>query len=64
MNTERPVTVRAGTNTVLGLDPDALMRVPALLAEAPPRTDPPPLWDGFAGARAAVEIESVLGIAE
>ena len=38
-NTERPVTVRAGTNTLLGLDPERIAEIPALLgaaaAEAP-----------------------------
>jgi UDP-N-acetylglucosamine 2-epimerase (non-hydrolysing) len=54
-NTERPVTVRAGTNTVLGLDPAAIAQIPAALAErssdAP--TEPPPLWDGHAAGRIA-----------
>ncbi len=31
-NTERPVTVRAGTNTLLGLDPAAIAGIPAALA--------------------------------
>jgi UDP-N-acetylglucosamine 2-epimerase (non-hydrolysing) len=53
-NTERPVTVRAGTNTVLGLDPAAIAQIPAALAKrgvAP--TEPPPLWDGHAAERVA-----------
>jgi UDP-N-acetylglucosamine 2-epimerase (non-hydrolysing) len=53
-NTERPVTVTSGTNTLLGLDPTAISRIPALLAEgakAPP--GPPPLWDGRAAERIA-----------
>ncbi len=53
-NTERPVTVRAGTNTLLGLDPAAIATIPATLAA---RTDapsqPPPLWDGHAAERIA-----------
>ncbi len=38
-NTERPVTIRAGTNTLLGLDPAAIATIPAALSqhpEAPP----------------------------
>ena len=31
-NTERPVTIRAGTNTLLGLDPARIREIPALLA--------------------------------
>jgi UDP-N-acetylglucosamine 2-epimerase (non-hydrolysing) len=53
-NTERPVTVRAGTNTLLGLDPAAIASIPAALAaldsQAP---SPPPLWDGRAAERIA-----------
>ena len=33
-NTERPVTIRAGTNTLLGLDPAAIATIPAALADA------------------------------
>jgi UDP-N-acetylglucosamine 2-epimerase (non-hydrolysing) len=53
-NTERPVTVRAGTNTLLGLAPDRISQIPAALrqrsAAAP---SPPPMWDGQAAQRAA-----------
>jgi UDP-N-acetylglucosamine 2-epimerase (non-hydrolysing) len=53
-NTERPVTVDLGTNTLLGLDPGAISEIPAALADrdpAPP--EPPPLWDGHAAERIA-----------
>ena len=36
-NTERPVTVRAGTNTLLGLAPERIAEIPALLAARPAR---------------------------
>ncbi len=53
-NTERPVTVRAGTNTLLGLDPAAIAEIPSLLAESPKAPQaPPPLWDGKAAERIA-----------
>ena len=53
-NTERPVTIRAGTNTLLGLDPAAIAGIPAALADRPAeRPDPPPLWDGHAAERIA-----------
>jgi UDP-N-acetylglucosamine 2-epimerase (non-hydrolysing) len=53
-NTERPVTVRAGTNTLLGLDPAAIAGIPAALASRDAaRSAPPPLWDGHAAERIA-----------
>jgi len=53
-NTERPVTVRLGTNTLLGLDPAAIAGIPAALEtglDAGPQ--PLPLWDGQAAPRIA-----------
>jgi len=53
-NTERPVTIRAGTNTLLGLDPAAIAAIPAALGErASAPAEPPPLWDGHAAERIA-----------
>jgi UDP-N-acetylglucosamine 2-epimerase (non-hydrolysing) len=53
-NTERPVTARDGTNTVLGLEPERIAEIPALLgAGAGTGGDPPPLWDGRAAERVA-----------
>ena len=59
-NTERPVTVSHGTNIVLGLDPDRLAAIPDYL-DLPLRDITPPLWDGYAGVRAADEVEHELG---
>ena len=55
-NTERPVTVTHGTNTLLGLDPARISEIPELLARHRAGVVPP-LWDGLAGRRAAHEIE-------
>jgi UDP-N-acetylglucosamine 2-epimerase (non-hydrolysing) len=53
-NTERPITVEVGTNTLLGLDPSAISRIPEMLAERPSKPpEPPPLWDGRASERIA-----------
>jgi UDP-N-acetylglucosamine 2-epimerase (non-hydrolysing) len=53
-NTERPVTIRAGTNTLLGLDPAAIAGIPeALTAPRRANPEPPPLWDGKAAERIA-----------
>jgi UDP-N-acetylglucosamine 2-epimerase (non-hydrolysing) len=53
-NTERPITITAGTNTLLGLDPTAISKIPAALSQRPASTpEPPPLWDGKAAERIA-----------
>jgi UDP-N-acetylglucosamine 2-epimerase (non-hydrolysing) len=58
-NTERPVTIELGTNTLLGLEPDRLREIPSLLANPKPG-EIPPLWDGRAGERAADAVERLL----
>jgi UDP-N-acetylglucosamine 2-epimerase (non-hydrolysing) len=62
-NTERPVTITQGTNTLLGLSPDRIADVPGLLTGAAPLRRPP-LWDGAAGVRAAAAIAAALGVEE
>jgi UDP-N-acetylglucosamine 2-epimerase (non-hydrolysing) len=53
-NTERPITLSAGTNTLLGLDPAAIAQIPLALAQRPTSPpEPPPLWDGHAAERIA-----------
>ena len=52
-NTERPVTIRAGTNTLLGLDPDRIGEIPDLLGRRGDPPEPPPKWDGKAAERVA-----------
>jgi UDP-N-acetylglucosamine 2-epimerase (non-hydrolysing) len=57
--TERPITVELGTNTVLGLDPQRIAEIPALLAQTrAPSTIP--LWDGHAGERSADAVAQYL----
>ncbi|HSI81888.1 MAG TPA: UDP-N-acetylglucosamine 2-epimerase (non-hydrolyzing) [Solirubrobacterales bacterium] len=63
-NTERPVTVRAGTNTLLGLRPERIAEIPSLLAAGRPgaggedeNPQRPRLWDGRAAERVADVIE-------
>jgi len=61
-NTERPVTISAGTNTLLGLDPAAIATIPAALAaRGEPPAQPPPLWDGHAAERIAEVVAAELG---
>jgi UDP-N-acetylglucosamine 2-epimerase (non-hydrolysing) len=53
-NTERPITITAGTNTLLGLDPAAIATIPEALTKSPANPPkPPPLWDGQASERIA-----------
>lgn len=58
--TERPVTVTEGTNTLVGLDPAALARLPSLLDGQPAPRRPPRGWDGSAGARIAAVLAAEL----
>jgi len=53
-NTERPITVEMGTNTLVGTDPAAIRREAlAAISGAKPAPARPPLWDGKAGERIA-----------
>jgi len=51
-NTERPITCELGTNTLLGLAPERIREVPALLVDGGRRRAAvPPGWDGAAAER-------------
>jgi UDP-N-acetylglucosamine 2-epimerase (non-hydrolysing) len=50
-NTERPVTITHGTNTLIGDAPAALLGI--AVATHPPTPCAIPLWDGHAAERAA-----------
>jgi UDP-N-acetylglucosamine 2-epimerase (non-hydrolysing) len=56
--TERPVTVRVGTNHLLGLDPGNIDQILSHLAKPEAATKPPALWDGHAAERVADILES------
>jgi UDP-N-acetylglucosamine 2-epimerase (non-hydrolysing) len=58
--TERPVTVELGTNTVLGVDPESIRAIPAMLEREDRSPAEIPLWDGRAGIRAAEVITRFL----
>lgn len=61
-NTERPVTIKRGTNRLVGTDPQKITgSVKAILAGKWRNGDRPPLWDGRAGERIADTIESWAG---
>ena len=60
-NTERPITVEEGTNTVIGRDRKAAMRlVDEILAGGGKRGRAPQLWDGCAAERIAEHLASWL----
>jgi UDP-N-acetylglucosamine 2-epimerase (non-hydrolysing) len=51
-NTERPVTVSAGTNVLVGRDPEKLRsELSRVLTGKAKKGTIPPLWDGHAGER-------------
>jgi UDP-N-acetylglucosamine 2-epimerase (non-hydrolysing) len=53
-STERPVTVKLGTNTLVGIEPEAALKaVQRVLSNPPPSHTVPPLWDGKAAERIA-----------
>lgn len=61
-STERPITIERGTNTLVGVDPQALREAAraALAADPPERPPHIPHWDGEAGPRAAEAVVSFL----
>lgn len=53
-NTERPITIKLGTNCLVGKDPERLrVRAQQILAGERKQGTKPPLWDGYAGRRIA-----------
>jgi UDP-N-acetylglucosamine 2-epimerase (non-hydrolysing) len=53
-NTERPITISEGTNTLVGVDPDRILRAAGkALADCRTGTRTPALWDGRASERIA-----------
>lgn len=56
-NTERPITIRQGSNQLAGTDPDAIeAAVGAVIEGRFQPKDPPSLWDGRAAERIVEEI--------
>ena len=55
-NTERPITVTEGTNTVVGRDPDTIVAAALDRLENGWPKQSPALWDGKAGERCAAAI--------
>jgi UDP-N-acetylglucosamine 2-epimerase (non-hydrolysing) len=63
-NTERPITIEQGTNTLVGRDRDAILRgVADILQGGGKRGRIPELWDGHAAERIAADLWQWLGAA-
>ncbi|HSV52383.1 MAG TPA: UDP-N-acetylglucosamine 2-epimerase (non-hydrolyzing) [Burkholderiaceae bacterium] len=61
-NTERPITIEQGTNTLVGRDRDAILRgVDEVLAGKGKHGRVPELWDGRAAERIAADLWQWLG---
>jgi UDP-N-acetylglucosamine 2-epimerase (non-hydrolysing) len=61
-NTERPITIEQGTNTMVGRDRDAILHnVDEILAGRGKRGRVPELWDGHAAERIALDLQRWLG---
>jgi len=64
-NTERPITVEQGTNTLVGRDlARALACVDAIVAGGGKRGRTPELWDGHAADRIAADLSAWLGLSD
>ena len=64
-NTERPVTVSEGTNTIVGGDPEKIVNeARRILAGQGKKGRVPHLWDGRAAARIVDVLEQDLGVEE
>jgi UDP-N-acetylglucosamine 2-epimerase (non-hydrolysing) len=60
-NTERPITISEGTNTLIGADPARILPVvEEILRDGGKRGRKPALWDGKAAERIAAEAEAFL----
>jgi UDP-N-acetylglucosamine 2-epimerase (non-hydrolysing) len=60
-NTERPITVAEGTNTIVGTDPDRILAVfRDVLSTGGKRGRVPPLWDGKSATRIAEILRGAL----
>jgi UDP-N-acetylglucosamine 2-epimerase (non-hydrolysing) len=60
-NTERPITVKIGTNTVVGRDPKRIREeVGLIITGGKKKGQIPPLWDGHAAERIAEIIQRLV----
>lgn len=61
-NTERPVTVEAGTNRLAGTTKESILKAWQEARQSPKTGAIPPLWDGRAGERCRFAIREYFGL--
>lgn len=61
-NTERPITIKSGTNRLVGTDPPTIVAAWNAIGQDSGRTARPPLWDGRAAARIVEVMRSQLAV--
>jgi UDP-N-acetylglucosamine 2-epimerase (non-hydrolysing) len=61
-NTERPITIEQGTNTLAGTSRDSILRAWEAVQRDPKRGRIPPLWDGQAAGRCHQALREFLGL--
>jgi UDP-N-acetylglucosamine 2-epimerase (non-hydrolysing) len=57
-NTERPITITEGTNTLVGLDPERILQAARAALSVPTTRRRPELWDGHASRRIVDVLEA------
>jgi UDP-N-acetylglucosamine 2-epimerase (non-hydrolysing) len=60
-NTERPVTIREGTNRLAGIHPEGIRDAIREALTAPHRPRAPELWDGEAAVRIVAVLAAAIG---
>lgn len=63
-NTERPITIEQGTNTLAGATKESVLAAWSQVRANPKTGRIPPLWDGHAAARAVAAFRTYFGLAE
>jgi UDP-N-acetylglucosamine 2-epimerase (non-hydrolysing) len=63
-NTERPVTIKSGTNVLAGTRRESILAAWKETRDRPKAGNTPPFWDGKAGIRCVAAIKELLPVSE